>query len=674
MRIPRLFLLTFSLVSSIVFAGYAFSHTLAHKKVSHDNIPLSTKVLKEGTLKVLVRVKTIKPFRAMADTASLSAIEQMRHIATAQDSILQSLTGHKIANRHSFKYTPYLSMTVDSAALDALLVSPDVEQVQEDTLSAPTLDLSVPRIEASTLHNANVKGAGVAVAILDTGVDKLHPFLSGSVVSEACYSTNYTGYNSTSICPGGATESTTANSAMPYGGTCPTGECDHGTHVAGIIGGRQSISGSPGPGVAPEANIIAVQVFSRFDNSELCGAGYSPCVLSYTSDQLKGLERIYELRNSYTVASINMSLGGGQYSSVCDNDPNANALKPIIDNLRTAGIATIIASGNDGYCSSISAPACISSAISVGATTDTDAAASYSNSATFMSLLAPGSSINSSIPGNGYASWYGTSMATPHVSGAWALMRQQYPAASVTDILTAFQSTGLSVTDSKCSSVTEKRINTEEASSFLTTPSYTLTVNSSGVSGVVIAGDPSTYSGTTNYSKNGITPDTTITLTAPSSSDGGVFTDWSGCDSTAGTICTISMTSNKTVSANYTIPTYYTELHNGVTVSSLSGTVDQMLNYYITVPAQANSLQIQTWGGDGDADLYVRYGAPPTTDLYDYRPWLYGNDEEVTINNPQAGNWYIGIHGYTTFSGVSLKAQYTQFPWSLFFPIIIKKP
>jgi subtilisin family serine protease len=663
-------LLTAFMSPILLSEEYAFSNTLAQKKISHEDTPLTVKATKEGSLKVIVRVKTIKPFQPMADTASASAIEQMGKIASTQDSILKELTGHKISNSYKFKYTPYLSMTVDSAAIEALLASPYVEQVQEDTLSAPTLDLSIPRIGASTLHASNFKGTGVTVAILDTGVDKLHSFLSGSVVSEACYSTNYTTYNSTTICPGGATESTGIDSAMPYGGSCPAGECDHGTHVAGIIGGRQSISGSPGPGVAPEANIIAVQVFSRFDSETYCGAGYSPCALSYSSDQLKGLERIYELRSSYTIASVNMSLGGGQYSSTCDTNP----LKPIIDNLRAADIATVIASGNDGYCTSISAPACISSAISVGATTDSDAVASYSNSATFMSLLAPGSSINSSIPGNSYASWNGTSMATPHVSGAWALMRQQYPAAVVTDILTAFQSTGLSVTDGKCSSVTEKRIDVAEAASFLTTPSYTLNVTSSGTSGVAITGAPSTYSGTTNYSKSGIVPDTDITLTAPSTSGSATFDDWSGCDSPDGTSCTVSMTTSKTVNANYTIPTNYIELQNGVTVTNLSGAVDQMLNYYITVPPRANSLKIETWGGTGDADLYVRYGAPPTTGLYDYRPWLYGNDEGVTISNPQAGNWHIGIHGYNAFSGVSLQARYVQFPWSLFFPIIVKKP
>ena len=60
---------------------------------------------------------------------------------------------------------------------------------------------------------------------------------------------------------------------MPYGGNCPAGECSHGTHVAGIAAGNSGVSGSPGPGVAPGAGIIAIQVFSRFDSDYYCGVG-----------------------------------------------------------------------------------------------------------------------------------------------------------------------------------------------------------------------------------------------------------------------------------------------------------------------------------------------------------------------------------------------------------------
>ena len=222
---------------------------------------------------------------------------------------------------------------------------------------------------------------------------------------------------------------------------------------------------------------------------------------------MKGLERVYALRSTYTIAAANLSLGGGAYSSNCDSEGG----KSSIDNLRAAGIATVIASGNDGYCGYISWPACISSAISVGATDDSDQVASYSNSASFMSLLAPGSSINSSVPGGGYQSWNGTSMATPHVTGAWALMKQSNPSATVAQILNAFSSTGLTVTDSTCTSVSKKRINVNEANNSLGSPpmvttgaATNVTTNSATLNGIVNANNASTtvtfqYGLTTSY-------------------------------------------------------------------------------------------------------------------------------------------------------------------------------
>jgi len=379
--------------------------------------------------------------------------EQRIAASDIQDRLLAELgsKGHEPGLVHKYKYTPHIAMTVDSEALNALLSSEHTVSVEEDILLAPTLNWSVPRIGATQLHTANVKGTGMTVAILDTGVDKAHSFLQDSVVSEACYSTNDQSQGSTSLCPGGLEESTAPGSAMPCGGTYSSSDCGHGTHVAGIVAGRSGVAGSPGPGVAPEASIIAVQVFSRFGSD--IGAWYS--------DVLKGLERVYELRSTYAIASVNMSLGGGQYFEPCDT----HSLKGSIDNLRAAGIATIVATGNDGYCGSMAAPACISSAISVGATesSDTDAVAYYSNSAPFMSLLAPGSGIRSSVPGGTYSDKDGTSMATPHVAGAWALMKQVFPAATVAGILDSFALTGVTVTDAGCPSVTKQRINVYEA-------------------------------------------------------------------------------------------------------------------------------------------------------------------------------------------------------------------
>jgi serine protease len=93
-------------------------------------------------------------------------------------------------------------------------------------------------------------------------------------------------------------------------------------------------------------------------------------------------------------------------------------------------------------------------------------------------------------------------------------------------------------------------------------------------------------------------------------------------------------------------------------VTSLSGAKSSWKYYTLTVPAGMARLEISISGGTGDADLYVRKGAQPTTTLYDYRPYLSGNNETVTVTSPAAAVWHIAIRGYAAYSGVTLKAYY----------------
>jgi hypothetical protein len=130
--------------------------------------------------------------------------------------------------------------------------------------------------------------------------------------------------------------------------------------------------------MAKDARIVAIQVFSEVYSVDECGEEKSPCYLSFDSDILKGLQRVLELRATYPIAAANMSLDAGRYFANCD-ETNA-AMKQMIDLLRAANIATIVSSGNDGYKDSMSSPACISTAVSVGATQDTaNGTASFSN-------------------------------------------------------------------------------------------------------------------------------------------------------------------------------------------------------------------------------------------------------------------------------------------------------
>ncbi|MBI2215005.1 MAG: pre-peptidase C-terminal domain-containing protein [Acidobacteria bacterium] len=106
-------------------------------------------------------------------------------------------------------------------------------------------------------------------------------------------------------------------------------------------------------------------------------------------------------------------------------------------------------------------------------------------------------------------------------------------------------------------------------------------------------------------------------------------------------------------------PSGPTVLTSGVAVTNLSGATGSWTHYKITVPAGQSSLAIATSGGSGDLDMYVKFGAQPTSSVYDYRPYLGGNAETVSVTNPAAGDWYISLHGYAAYSGASLTATYS---------------
>ncbi len=399
--------------------------------------------------------------QAATTNSSLSFFDQRKlQIQAAQASLTAKYKKYQAHNIKHFQNLAYSSMQVSDEAISVISNDRNVTAIFADTLSKPLLSDSSILIGATNSASAGFSGQGQVVAIIDTGVDKTHSFLSGKVVHEACFSTTNTSNGSTSVCPGGAASRVGSGAGTACSNSISG--CSHGTHIAGIAAGK----GASFSGIAKDANIISIQVFSRFSDTRLCGSS-GPCVLSYTSDQLSALDHIYSQRNNYNIAAVNMSLGGGEFSTLCDGNP----LKAGIDLLRSAGIATVVASGNDGFSSAISAPACISSAISVGSTTKVDTVSSFSNSASFLDLLAPGGSINSSVPGNTFASFSGTSMAAPHVSGAIAILKSVKPDASIDQIENALKQTGALVTDSR-NNISIPRIDVNSARSALT-PSTT---------------------------------------------------------------------------------------------------------------------------------------------------------------------------------------------------------
>ena len=102
-----------------------------------------------------------------------------------------------------------------------------------------------------------------------------------------------------------------------------------------------------------------------------------------------------------------------------------------------------------------------------------------------------------------------------------------------------------------------------------------------------------------------------------------------------------------------------TVLQNGVPVNNLSGAINSQQFFSLAVPAGATNLSFQMSGGTGDADLYVRFGSPPTTTTYDCRPFITGNNETCSFATPQTGTYFVMINGFAAYSGVSLVGSYT---------------
>jgi hypothetical protein len=424
-----------------------------------------------GSARLIVRVKTSSPFSGLngPDAAAQKAL-----ITSAQADFTAEFPALS-ADMVAFRTIPFVSVWVRSEADYAgLLASPTVVLVQHDIPKALDAEVAAPPtmteanswIDSEVFWDAGYDGEGYAVAILDTGVDSGHDFLdAGKVVAEFCHSSTDVGYVATPICEAGANADAGTGSAMPYVGTCPAGGCDHGTHVAGIAAGND-LGATGFSGVAPQATVIAAQVFTRFDNEAVCGVGYSPCALSFDTDQMSAMEDVYELTQGTNAAypgvtldviSLNMSLGGGRAYDHCDDDDDETARKLLIDQLKGVGVATVISAGNNGYTDSTGYPGCISTAFTVSATYDnSDTIASFSNAAPDITdVWAPGVNIISSIPTasgtgtNPTESYNGTSMSAPIVAGGFAILKEAYPTYDIDQLWTVMETNGVMVTDTR---------------------------------------------------------------------------------------------------------------------------------------------------------------------------------------------------------------------------------
>lgn len=389
---------------------------------------LIDRVRAEGKVRVIVGLAV--SFSLEAELSEKLSAAQQVSVQQARNELVSSLSLHEVTilGESDRWIIPYVALEVDEGALQALLSSPLAARIDPERTGELFLNSSIGVIEGDEAWARGLTGTGQTVALLDTGVDRTHPFLGGRVVNEACYSNN--------LCPNGQTSQVGLGASSPNNCTFyygDNGDCAHGMNVAGIM----ASSDSTYKGVAPSANIISVNVFSA--------SGQSSRPFFTDSAVLNALNWIYTLRNTYSIASVNLSLGYGglKFTSTCDTfNPS---YKSAIDLLRGAGIATVIASGNDGFTNGISFPACISTAVSVGATTDADSVASFSNRSTLLHLFAPGVNITSAGLNGNTITMSGTSQATPHVAGAFAIIKGALPGFSVTQILDALRNNGVAI-------------------------------------------------------------------------------------------------------------------------------------------------------------------------------------------------------------------------------------
>lgn len=353
--------------------------------------------------------------------------ERARLLRGSKQAVLSELANSDLLFIADYTTLPVMHLRLHNTwALERLKAHNKVRSIDEIRTVRPTLTQSLPLINQPAVQTSGYTGAGTTVCVLDSGVD---------------YTRAAFGSCSAPGTPGGckvvAAVDIAANDSMlddPALGR-------HGTNVAATV-----------LGVAPNARIAALDVFSGQTAS--------------SNDILNGINWCITNRAVYNIVAINMSLGGGRYyNAVNPTDSIGLALQ----NARNAGIATVVASGNSAYTDSISWPAAYSNVVSVGAvydsnfgqaaygnctdaTTAADKVTCFSNSASFLSMFAPGASISA-----GAIAMSGTSQAAPHVAGAVAVLAAAYPAENVATWITRLQQ-GVSVTDTR-NGISRPRLN-----------------------------------------------------------------------------------------------------------------------------------------------------------------------------------------------------------------------
>ncbi|MFC2058977.1 S8 family serine peptidase [Chloroflexota bacterium] len=385
----------------------------------------------EDYVNVIVQLKGLpvssrlnRDFEALPLTtneAEVSITSYATELRNNQQTMMTEVAEHKIDFGKKQEYTYVFNGIAGSVKMkdvSKLADLPQVEAVYLDYEVQIALNQSVPLIGAPdvwALDDPQVKGQGIEVAIIDTGIDYMHPDLGGGFGPGFKVIGGYDFFN---------------NDADPMD------DHGHGTHVAGIVAADGVVTG-----VAPEAKLWAYKVLDEH------GSGSWSTVIAAIE---RAADPDGDPQTDDAVDVINMSLGGPGNP----NDPVSQAVNAANDQ----GIIVVVAAGNDGpYYQSLDSPGMADKAITVGATDKSDVIASFSSRgpvpgswAIKPDIVAPGVSIYSTVAttgtyGNptGYREWGGTSMASPHIAGAAALLKQLYPTWAPEDIKANLMNTAL---------------------------------------------------------------------------------------------------------------------------------------------------------------------------------------------------------------------------------------
>ncbi len=361
--------------------------------------------VEEKEVEVLIRIADSEAEGAagvLATTASRIASERVMMEAAAEEL---EKAGAKVEG--AYPIGNIIVAKVKVSELEQITKNKKVEMISANREVRAVLSESVPQIEAQAFWNAGFKGNGVRIAILDTGIDASHPMLAGKVVAEKAF----TGEDHTTDLNG------------------------HGTHVAGTAAGTKAAGGGY-DGVAPEAVLMNGKVLNDAGSGSTAGivAGINWAVDPDGNPETDDGADI-----------ISMSLGGAYNYPY---DPMSGAIKEAVE----AGVLVVVASGNCGACGlcggykGVTTPGTSPWAFTVGAVDKGNEIACFSGGGVIDAvgvkpdITAPGVGIKSSVPG-GYSAYQGTSMATPHVSGAAALLLQKNPALNPGQVIVILENT-----------------------------------------------------------------------------------------------------------------------------------------------------------------------------------------------------------------------------------------